>query len=274
MIVGALLIVNADDWGLDQATTDAIQLCFDVGAVTSVSAMVFMAGSQSASALARERGVPAGLHVNLTEPFSARAVDSAVRARQAKLVEYFSGPNWRRWGVSPALFREVERAIAEQLEEFRRLYGREPSHLDGHEHIHQSLGVLAARTIPAGVKMRPSFTFQAGEKSWSNRSVRALLNCMLRTRFRAPRYFFSIRDIHPALGGSGLEEKLALAGGSTVEVMTHPAWDDEREILLDPAWRELIGQRRLGCYEQLGAGPPRVVRMARTPRATPTETPT
>ncbi|MGA2008698.1 MAG: ChbG/HpnK family deacetylase, partial [Solirubrobacteraceae bacterium] len=61
-----LLIVNADDWGIDEPTTEAALLCFDAGAVTSVSAMVFMAGSQAGSRLALARGVPAGLHINLT----------------------------------------------------------------------------------------------------------------------------------------------------------------------------------------------------------------
>jgi hypothetical protein len=57
--------------------------------------------------------------------------------------------------------------------------------------------------------------------------------------------------MHPALGGSALEEKLALSSGSAVEVMTHPAWDDELAVLLDPRWTALIGQRRVGSYEQL-----------------------
>jgi predicted glycoside hydrolase/deacetylase ChbG (UPF0249 family) len=262
--MGGLLIINADDWGADQSTTEAIWRCFDAGAVTSVSGMAFMAGSEPAAALAVERAVPAGLHINLTEPFTGAAVHAATRLRQAQIAEYFGGPKWRRWGLSPAWFTTIEQAIDEQFKEFRRLYGREPSHVDGHEHIHQSLGVLAARTIPAGVNMRPSFTYLPGEKSWLNRSVRGLVNRALRARFRAPRYFFSIRDMHPALGGVALEEKLALSGGSTVEVMTHPEWDDEREILLDPSWLELIGQRGLGSYEQLAALQPRVGRMRRT----------
>jgi predicted glycoside hydrolase/deacetylase ChbG (UPF0249 family) len=263
MSVCGLLIINADDWGADQPTTEAIRRCYDAGAVTSVSGMVFMADSAAAARLAVERDMPAGLHINLTESFTGSDVDPVIRRRQARLAEYFSGPSWRRWGVRPALFAEIESAIAEQLAEFRSLYGRDPSHFDGHEHIHQSLGVLAARTLPTGAKMRPSFTFLPGDKAWPNRSVRAIVNRALRTRFSAPRYFFSIRDMHPQLGGIALEEKLALSSGSSVEVMTHPAWDDEREILLDPSWVELIGQRNLGDYAQLGSRRPRALRMRR-----------
>ncbi len=261
-----LLIINADDWGADRPTTQAIWRCYDARTVTSVSAMVFMADSEHAAELALAQGVSAGLHLNLTEPFTGSEVDEGTRRRQARLAEYYAGPDRRRWGISPARFTEVERAIDEQFAEYRRLYGREPSHLDGHEHIHQSVGVLAARTIPAGVKMRPSFTYLPGEKSWPNRRVRSVVNGAMRTRFAAPRYFFSIRDMHPALGGSSMHEKLALSSGSAVEVMTHPAWEDELEILLDPAWLELIAERPLGSYEHLATAPPRVGRM-RTSRS-------
>jgi len=247
----AVLIVNADDWGIDAATTEAIRECLEAGAVTSVSAMVFMVDSERAAGVAVAGGFPVGLHINLTEGFTADAVDGRVRGRQARLARYFAGPKWRMWGFSARLFAEIERAIADQLAEFRRLYGHEPSHLDGHHHVHQSLSVLFARTLPAGARMRPSFTFAAGEKSLANRAVRGLLNRAMRARFATPRYFFAIEDVHPKLGGAGLEEALALAGGSTVELMTHPADAQERTILLSQAWRELIGSRRVGGYADL-----------------------
>jgi hypothetical protein len=98
------------------------------------------------------------------------------------------------------------------------------------------------------MKMRPSFTFMPGERSLPNRLVRMSVNRVMRTRFRSPRYFFSIRGMHPALGGTGLEEKLDLASHDTVEVMTHPASPDERSVLLDPGWAALLRGRRVGGY--------------------------
>ena len=263
MSAAGLLIVNADDWGLDEPTTDAIRACGNAGAVTSVSAMVFMRGSEHAARVAGGEALAPGLHINLTEPFTADAIDAAVRARQARLAEYFAGARWRRFGFSASLFGAIELAISDQLAEFHRLYAAEPSHIDGHEHIHQALGVLAARTLPATGRMRPSFTYAAGEKPFINRSLRALLNRLIRVRFAAPRYFFSIRDLHPDLGGHALEERLALAAGSAVEVMTHPGWADECAILLDPSWTELIGQRRLGDYGDLASSRRRLHSAAR-----------
>jgi hypothetical protein len=45
--------------------------------------------------------------------------------------------------------------------------------------------------------------------------------------------------------------------------MTHPGWEDERAILLDPAWVDLLSSRRLGCYSDLEAPGPRLARLRR-----------
>jgi chitin disaccharide deacetylase len=47
-----LLIVNADDWGANAATSNAIRECWEARAVTSTSGMVFMADSKRAAQLA------------------------------------------------------------------------------------------------------------------------------------------------------------------------------------------------------------------------------
>jgi predicted glycoside hydrolase/deacetylase ChbG (UPF0249 family) len=239
---------------MNRETTDAIHECFQARAVSSVSAMVHMSDSARAAAVASSGGEPVGLHINLTEAFTEPACPEPVRAQQAQVVQYFAGPAWRMWGLSPRLFTTIEDCIAEQLDCFRRLYGHEPTHVDGHQHVHQSLGVMFARSLPSGTKMRPSFTFMPQEKPLPKRLTRALVNRLMRVRFRAPRYFFSIRDIHPALGGEAIEHKLDLANANTVEVMTHPGLADERAVLLDREWAEHLRGRVVGAYSDL-AGP-------------------
>src|SRR5271157_4739744 len=66
-----LLIINADDWGRDRETTERTFECILRGAVSSVSAMVFMGDSERAAAIAKENAIHAGLHLNFTTPFSA-----------------------------------------------------------------------------------------------------------------------------------------------------------------------------------------------------------
>src|SRR5271165_1805705 len=82
-----LLIINADDWGRDHETTDRTLECFLRGALSSVSAMVFMEDSERAAAVARERGIDVGLHLNFTTPFSAAGPPAALMERQRELAE-------------------------------------------------------------------------------------------------------------------------------------------------------------------------------------------
>jgi predicted glycoside hydrolase/deacetylase ChbG (UPF0249 family) len=248
-----LLIINADDWGYDLSTTEAIDECFRAGSITSTSAMVHMSDSARAATLAASTERPVGLHLNLTETFTDPGCPAEVRARQQRLVRHFAGPRWRMWGLNLRLFTQIEQSIADQLDAFRNLYGREPTHIDGHEHVHQSLAAMFARSMPSGTSMRPSFTFLPGEKSTFNRLARMFVNRLMRVRFRSPRYLFDLCELHPALGGAGLERKLDLSNAAAVEVMTHPAEAAERAILMDESWVSLLRGRPLGGYPDLAS---------------------
>jgi predicted glycoside hydrolase/deacetylase ChbG (UPF0249 family) len=69
VVSSGALIINADDWGRSRETTDRTLECWERGSISSVSAMVFMEDSVRAAALARERGIDTGLHLNFTTPF-------------------------------------------------------------------------------------------------------------------------------------------------------------------------------------------------------------
>ncbi len=83
-----MLIVNADDWGRSIAETDAALKCFKKGRITSVSAMVFMADSERAAELAKANCVTAGLHLNFSEPFTARNSPEELSHCQNRLVRF------------------------------------------------------------------------------------------------------------------------------------------------------------------------------------------
>jgi predicted glycoside hydrolase/deacetylase ChbG (UPF0249 family) len=248
-----LLIVNADDWGYDAPTTDAIARCFGAGRVTSASAMVFMEDSERAAELARREGLPTGLHLNLVEPYSGATVDAAMRERQQRLAAHFTRHRLARWTWNPRLAGLVRAVARDQLDEYRRLYGTEPSHADGHQHMHLAPTVLGSGALVEFDRVRPHFTFRASEKSVPNRLVRRATNAYLARRHATTRGFFSIRTIHPALGGRGLGEVLAESRLSPVEVMTHPGWPDELAVLLSDGWQDAIQRERLGSYLDLPA---------------------
>jgi chitin disaccharide deacetylase len=243
-----LLIVNADDWGGNALATDATADCFAGNRVTSATGMVYMADSERAAEIARARDLPIGLHLNLTLPFDGSDVPPRVRERQATLVKHFRHLSLRRWTYSPWVGGDVREAIADQLERFRVLYGREPTHLDSHHHAHVCLDVL--QRLPRGTKVRT--THSRTESALAPAAVaRSIKRAAIRRRFVAPDYLFSIRSLYPEFGGSGLERVLALADSSSVEIMVHPQWSDEQRLLMSDAWLSELAGHRLGSFESL-----------------------
>jgi len=245
-----LLIVNADDWGLAPQHTNAIAACFQARRISSATGMVHMRDSERAATIARAENLPIGLHLNFAEAFDAPDVTPEVRERQRLVVDSFSRGPWHRWGFNHRLFGTVSDAIRDQIQEFVRIYHGFPTHVDGHQHLHQNLTVLSSRAFPAQTKMRATFTFAPGEKSVSNRVARAVVNRLMRSRFRGPRYFVSIRALYPALGGAGLA-KLDLLRRGSLEVMTHPGWADEFDVLMSDDWQRILQTRAIGSYRNI-----------------------
>src|SRR5436853_422957 len=83
--------------------------------------------------------------------------------------------------------------------------GAAPTHFDGHHHMHVSLNVVLGGGSLSALPARRSFSFARGQKSLPNRAWRESVSFVIRSRFGATRWFFSIRDLAPELGGSGLE---------------------------------------------------------------------
>ena len=222
------LIVNADDWGKDRATTDRTFECTTLGTVSSVSAMVFMADSERAAEIAGRSGIDAGLHLNFTEPFSGPNVLAPLLERQGELRRCLLRHPLARILYHPGLAGSFEYVVAAQIDEFRRLYGRDPQRIDGHHHLHLCANVLRDRLLPAGTLVRRNFSFLAGEKSLLNRLYRQRVNRRLADRHFLVDHLFSLAPLEPA---ARLQRILSLARNSVVELETHPANPDEHRFL-------------------------------------------
>jgi predicted glycoside hydrolase/deacetylase ChbG (UPF0249 family) len=116
-----LLIVNADDFGLSEGTNRGIIECHERGIVTSASLMVRCEAAGEAAAEAKTHPeLSVGLHVDLGE--------------------------WKREGgkwsmlyhvVNTRSRRHVRGECRAQLDRFRELMGRDPTHIDSHQHVHR-----------------------------------------------------------------------------------------------------------------------------------------
>jgi predicted glycoside hydrolase/deacetylase ChbG (UPF0249 family) len=137
------LIVNADDFGQSPGINRGLVEAHERGIVTSASLMVRWPAAVEAAAYARGRpDLSVGLHVDLGEWAWRKGA-------------------WRPlYSVAPlddAAAVMVE--IARQVLRFRELMGRDPTHLDSHQHVHRrepAQSALATLASDLGVPLRAS----------------------------------------------------------------------------------------------------------------------
>jgi predicted glycoside hydrolase/deacetylase ChbG (UPF0249 family) len=123
-----LLIVNGDDFGMAGGVNEGIIEAHTEGILTSTSLMVLAPAAGEAAALA-------GAHPELS--IGLHFVEDG----SADLDE-------------PA---QVMRAFHAQLERFRELMGRDPTHVDSHHHVHTEgdrMKTFKALVQPLGVPLR------------------------------------------------------------------------------------------------------------------------
>jgi predicted glycoside hydrolase/deacetylase ChbG (UPF0249 family) len=130
------LIVNADDFGLSVGVNRGIIEAHENGIVTSASLMVRGSAATEAAAYARAHdSLSVGLHVDLGEWVY----------RDGSWVEQYHV-------VVTDDLTAVAEEVAAQVDRFRQLLGRPPTHLDSHQHVHRSeparsLLLVMARTL-------------------------------------------------------------------------------------------------------------------------------
>jgi predicted glycoside hydrolase/deacetylase ChbG (UPF0249 family) len=237
--MAGMLIVNADDWGQDCATTDRTLECIALGSVSSVSAMVFMTDSERAAAIARESAVDAGLHLNLTTPFSAVAGAGPLTSHQQRVSAHLRRHRLSQLLFHPGLSRSFDYVVKAQIEEFERLYGARPGRIDGHHHMHLCANVVLGNLLPAGTLVRRNFTFRRGEKSAANRLYRGCVDRIVQRRHRTADCLFTLPPLEPV---ERLRRIFALARTRIVELEAHPVLPDEYRYLHDGAiFRDLEG---------------------------------
>ena len=229
------VIINADDWGIRAATTDRILHCLLRRLISSASAMVFMADSERAADLSRQHNVDTGLHLNLTSPFTAARLPTALVVHQERVARFLRKGRLAPMVFHPLLASSFEYAVKTQLDEFSRLYCAQPNRVDGHHHAHLCANVLAQKLIPAGIIVRRNFTFYAGEKGALNRFYRRIVDGNIARRFRIADFFFNLVPIEDLR----LREMLEAARHANVEIECHPGLDPEYAFLTQGRLQEL-----------------------------------
>ncbi len=243
-----MLIINADDLGGNRASTDNSLLCFKKGRITSASAMVFMVDSERAADLALERGLDTGLHLNFTSVFNGERKSSTMTERQRRIAAFLKINKYCFLFYNPFLKRDFEYVYEAQYEEYVRLYNGQPTHIDGHHHMHLCTNMLVHGLIPYGFKVRRGFTFYPGEKNIFNIYYRSIVNTILKKRHICTDFFFGVPHHKKIVR---LKNILELAKSQNVELMVHPERNEELEFLMSDEFFEMISLVQTGNYSML-----------------------
>lgn len=234
-----MIIVNADDFGRSRAETDAIVACHGARRITSTTAMMFMEDSERAARAALDLGIDVGLHLNLSQRFTGARALEPLRQAHDRIVGFLRTTKYALVVYNPFLRRQFRQVVDAQIEEFMRLYGKPPAHIDGHHHLHLCANILFDGIIPCGRRVRRNFSFWPGEKNVLNRWYRRRIDGMLARDYSLVDYFFSLEE---CLGNGRLSRVFHLAETSTVELMTHPVNASEFEYLMSDAYIDRVRQ--------------------------------
>ena len=231
-----MLTINADDWGGWSGATDAALACHANKRITSVTAMVFMEDSERAAELAKENNIDVGLHLNLDFMFTGK-VSAKLAENHERVARFLARSKYSPLLYNPLLRKHFLYTYSAQVSEFERLYGKSPSHLDGHHHQHLCANMLVDGIIPKGQKVRRNFSFWPGEKSLCNRFYRRLVDGWLGRRHVLMDFFFSLEQ---CLEAKRLGRVADLARTAKVELMTHPEKPEEYAFLMSDDYFQLV----------------------------------
>ena len=120
------LILNADDYAMDEGGDQAILTLIARKVVTATSAMVLSPRWTQAAGEVAQMNADCGLHLDLTSEFAATKL--ATLSLSDLIARAYAGR------LNAAAIRD---AIEAQLDLFERPLGRPPDFVDGHQHVHQ-----------------------------------------------------------------------------------------------------------------------------------------
>ena len=249
-----LLIVNADDFGLSKGQNYGIVEACRHGVVTSTTAMVNGEAIEHAAALSRDLpDLGVGMHFVLTLGMPLTAMPGLTR--DGLLGKWI----WEMAEQGTLPLEEIARELDCQFNRFVDLFGREPTHIDSHHHVHM---------IPAIFPLVAEFARRKGVALRVDRQV----DMPGETGGDLPP---TTDGFSSAFYGDEISEALFLSvldrsvqqGERSLEVMAHPAFIDntirksaycwprlaEMEVLTSTLLKYAIAERgyRLGTFRDL-----------------------
>jgi len=249
-----LLIVNADDFGLCRAQNYGIIEAFNHGVVTSTTAMMNAPGIEHAAGLsAANPGLAVGMHFVLTLGRPLSPMPNLTR--DGELGKWI----WERAEQGTLPLDEIARELECQFQRFIALFGRLPTHIDSHHHVHmfpQIFPIVEAFAIEKGLPVRI-------DRDEIRKNEITLCGAHSTQGFDS--HFYG-EEISEALFLQRLD-CATQRGDHSLEIMTHPSFIDntilasqycyprlaELDVLTSPSLKKAITERGfcLGTFNDL-----------------------
>lgn len=230
-----LLIVNADDFGLNAAANAGIIECHLAGNVTSTTLMANGSSFNEAVALAHEHPeLGIGLHFNLTwgKPLLAAAAVAPLVGSDGHFLQRSQLGKRALLGQLPLAV--VERELEAQFQHLRA-HGVQVTHVDSHQHVHAFgpiFSAVARLCARERIPMRVPWVAHTRAASLGRRLRRAVLAAALSPSVRRWRgqlrwndglgSVFDLSQASGILGAADYRKLLEQASPGVFELMVHP----------------------------------------------------
>ena len=219
------VVMNADDFGMNESANEAIAVCFSRSLITSATLMANGDAFDDACQRAADPDLHGrlGVHLNLTDGHAL--TDDVQGSRLAN-----ADGRLRLEGDRPGFLSSADRdaARAEVVAQIQRCrdHGVQPTHADSHRHIHthpRLIGPVTTGVRAAGIgALRLARNVSPG--SWLRSMYKSRLNRRLTRQGMAhTTYFCDLTEFLQAVDSTTLRPGI-------YEVMVHPVCDAEQEI--------------------------------------------
>jgi hypothetical protein len=229
------VVINADDYAMDQAVDAAIRDLARRGVVTAASAMTLSPSWPEAGRRLGDLDLDRGLHLDLTSPFAEGL--SPVRSLPRLIASAHLGRLAR-----PA----IRVAIDRQLDRFDAAMTAPPQFVDGHQHVHhlpvvreELIAALAERYGPAagriGIRLCAPHRWRGGKAAAVAATGAAGMAVLARGRHPANSDFAGVYDFSPRASLARLwRQWLSGLRGARPLIMCHVAAADGFAQPADP----------------------------------------
>lgn len=229
------LIRNADDYGKDRAVNEAVLTCFARGLIDRTTLMVNLPDAEAAVRAAHEKGFAdrVGIHLNLTE---GEPLTEPIRRdplfcdAKGCFHAKFRQSTRHRLYLGREAMREIYLEWEAQLMHYRN-FELALFHVDSHHHVHTDLPMyrvlkrLAAEYNFSSIRQSRNL-YRGG--SVPVRIYKRLYNRSLRNLCEETSDLFGSADDFHRYFSAGAPE---IAGDPVIEIMMHPRYDEQQELM-------------------------------------------